>query len=479
MAMCTATTDALESAVKAIQGHKFLFEKQVNHWVGHQEDPTIQDDRTEKLDVRGLLLANPRNMEAELKFHKDLFNKLKFNFLELSTKERFLRRLLASPVQWCTESEIAESEKRIKELKTGLKAYKKETELQHAELAVLVDQVCKEHEDLIKATHTANELRERIGPLVRDLEPSKVFIPFYQEADIASLLTQFDPNKKTLDELTVANDELRGPVETLRDQLQGLESQISAAERERAESAASLALVRDTRAHLELKVAEARAAVQTRDPNLDAYLVWCQQWTQKLLALQGVADVCAIDAATLHVRFVPDALAGAVLEVRVESNASMLHTRRVRARVLPGASCGVVDVEDIVSVANRILEDGGARGEGVVGAVRVVVQEVRGRVECLVKRGKEKAALEAVEGLHVCWDDDSGLVEVGVEGGENGEGRIVQVKLDGGYPAHVGCMQVMEVLPNGGKGKEVIDLQDKIEEAGILTVTQLIEALKS
>jgi hypothetical protein len=64
-----------KSLSQEIETRKFNFEKQIDQWITSQENPQdpnsgVEDDRTEKLDIRGLMLSQPKNMEAELRFHK-------------------------------------------------------------------------------------------------------------------------------------------------------------------------------------------------------------------------------------------------------------------------------------------------------------------------------------------------------------------------------------------------------------------------
>ncbi len=54
-------------------------------------------ERTEQWDIRSLLLSQPKNVEAELKFHKELFSKLKFNYIQQDSQEKFLKRVLEIP----------------------------------------------------------------------------------------------------------------------------------------------------------------------------------------------------------------------------------------------------------------------------------------------------------------------------------------------------------------------------------------------
>ena len=63
-------------------------------------------ERTEQLDIRGLLLSQPKNVLSELDFHKDLFSKLKFNYVEQESQEKFLKRVLEIPALFVQKAEV-------------------------------------------------------------------------------------------------------------------------------------------------------------------------------------------------------------------------------------------------------------------------------------------------------------------------------------------------------------------------------------
>ncbi|KAJ3122799.1 hypothetical protein HK100_011847, partial [Physocladia obscura] len=471
--------EPLSRLIKSIDDQKYNFDKQINTWMGRDVQPTIEDDRTEKLDVRALLLANPKNMESELQFHKELFSKLKFNYLEQSTKEAFLRRILAKPVEWATTDEIKTTEKVISELKSDLKAYKKKTESIRENLAQLVDEVNTggKHKNLLKNRGRADELWQRAAPL---------------NAEIAEILQKFDPEQKTLSELLKINQELS--------QLQELVDKQTAVDAENAAATAESAHLSTVLADLQTKVNEAKNAVHLRDPNLDGYLVWCQSWTTKLMELQGIVQIEAVSINKLKVTFAAfddtedgaennnehkdnfenDISKNVQLHFEIHTNTSVLLKKSVDAKLINSD----IDISDIVNMANTTDIQSSA---GTAHIIWLIAQETRTRVWCWKFREVEKKRLEIVDGLHMCWDDEEGLVEVGVattQGratddirGVQGE-KIVQVRIDGGYPMHWSCMEIISVLPDGGD-EELKGLQSKIESDDIKTVTDLIKMLQT
>ncbi|KAJ3409771.1 hypothetical protein HDU80_009748 [Chytriomyces hyalinus] len=469
-------TEQLDSAIQSVRDNtpKLHFQRQVSHWIGDSDAPAFADDRTEKLDVRGLLLSNPRNMDSELRFHKELFSKLKFNFLEQTTKETFIKRALAQPPQMCQTNEINESETRIRALKSDLKKYKRETEKEQERLSCLIGQVVQEHEHLIKSSALAEEVRDRIDPL---------------ETEIATLLQSFDPEKKTLSELLAMNEKMRVPVQELQIRVQELNRKLEQTAELKQKRIMENNEARATLNALRTKVAEAKQTIQLRDPNMDQYLIWCQHWTSKLLELQGIQSVVAVNTHTLHITF--DTLLtpssnlprGSIILCLEINTASGVFRKRHISGTLQNSKLNISDIVTRVNKGyaslHRDTAGNGAEQQRVGEMMRLITLQIRKRLELRVQRAQEKAFLEAQEDLHVCWDEDMGLVEVGVgrsDGMEDGGETIVQVLLDDAYPEAIGCMQVMDVLPTGGLS--VQDLQLKIHANGILTVTQLVTSMR-
>ncbi|KAJ3025322.1 UNVERIFIED_CONTAM: hypothetical protein HDU68_007257 [Siphonaria sp. JEL0065] len=434
-------------------------------------------------------------MEAELTFHKELFSKLKFNFLEQTTKEQFLTRALAQPPQWCCPQEIAETERTIKDLKTHLKAYKKETEGARENLSALVDQVSNEHQQLLGGRDQANNLLQRIEPL---------------NNEIAEILRSFDPEQKTLSELIAMNQELLEPVQSLQSRLEALESELTASQAAKLAAETELAHLLTAAQGFQVKVSEAKSAVHLRDPNLDGHLVWCQAWTAKLMDLEGIVSFDAVDTNKLEIVYdlspTSENFGGNnarngkyVLEMEINTVESIAGPKQVVDAKVLNVKC---DIQDLVAMANRnqnylYLNNGNVNnGEmkrintasvPIADTIALIAQETRTRLDCLMRRRLEKEELESMGDLHMCWDDDAGLVEIGVvvavqlQEGEGGasqqEERIVQVKIDGDYPRHWSCLEVICVEPEGVEGLSVYGIQKLIETQRIQTITGLIRAL--
>ncbi|KAI9332353.1 hypothetical protein BDR26DRAFT_869352 [Obelidium mucronatum] len=463
-----ATADSLEAAVRAFDETKFHFQKQINHWIGHQSNPAIEDDRTDKLDVRGLLLSNPKNMEAELKFHKELFSKLKFNFLEQTTKEMFLKRVLAQPPEWSSPQEIADTEKRIRDLKSHLKKYKKETETVRDSLSSLVDQVSDEYETLLRGRNRAFDLHQRIDPL---------------NNEIAQMLCSFDPEQKTLPELIAINEELRERVQPLASELKTIESQLTASQAAKTQASAELAHFSAIAESLGVKVAEAKSLVHLRDPNLDGHLVWCQNWDSRLMQLEGIESFEAVDTNKLIINYNLALCRGDTTDMKYTLEIEIGGGEQtVDAKIL-NVKC---DIQDIVKMANRNMYQlqnvGGyladnrravARSSNNIGEViSMIAKEVRTRLSCLADRASEKKKLESIGDLHICWDDEAGLIEIGVV--SNGQDTIIHVKIDGDYPRHWSCIEVIGVEPELEASCDASSIQNIIEENRINTITKLI-----
>lgn len=72
----------------------------------------------------GTTIKNPLVVNEEINFKKEEFAKLKFQYLEQETREKFLRAILSSPPLYVEQTDIDEYEARNKEQKAELKQLK-------------------------------------------------------------------------------------------------------------------------------------------------------------------------------------------------------------------------------------------------------------------------------------------------------------------------------------------------------------------
>lgn len=101
------------------------------------------EERTQVLDIRALLLSQPKNVLSELQFHKDLFSKLKFNYIESESQDKFLKRVLEIPALFVGEEEVLSLEEKVLGQKEKLKDKKKEIQDKKKLLTDLIENVSK------------------------------------------------------------------------------------------------------------------------------------------------------------------------------------------------------------------------------------------------------------------------------------------------------------------------------------------------
>jgi hypothetical protein len=69
---------------------------------------SFPDERTEqRLDVAALIRAHPGNLRGELRFHEELFHRLKFSHIEGRSKIAFAQRILEVPAHLGCEADVA------------------------------------------------------------------------------------------------------------------------------------------------------------------------------------------------------------------------------------------------------------------------------------------------------------------------------------------------------------------------------------
>ncbi|KAJ3332944.1 hypothetical protein HDU76_012513 [Blyttiomyces sp. JEL0837] len=468
--------DQLKELIEKLDDHTFNFQKQISNWIGLQENPTnpgsgIEDDRTEKLDIRGLLLSQPKNMEAELGFHKELFSKLKFNFLEQTTKETFLKRVLAVPPQWCTPDDLKEAEAKNEELKVRLKAFKAETEEAKESLRELVDQVCDgneagrffkltaatnikpyhiEHSKLIQSRNEAEELAKELVTMERDLE-------YYQ--------SMANDDLQTTDELKSILEEQNGPIERLNAELEGWKLKLEEEQNRNTELKARLAELEATKDRAQTAATEAERSLSLRDPREDEYMRWYEHWTEKLMDLQGVRDLKAISENQLEVTYV--IAEGKTTTVSLSVNTDENPSKPNLTLKSLDSTC---NCDDIIEFFNENLDEGLIT---LSEAIPMALGEVVRRLRCYEARQAEFEEVAGQSGNNKPWtfksDPGSDKVVIGV----NSTGRSVVVRVDTDYPMHSDCFDVISIFPDG-KVVDVVNLQKLIDEQKPTSVTGLI-----
>ncbi|KAG0270344.1 hypothetical protein DFQ27_008359 [Actinomortierella ambigua] len=111
----------------------------------------------------GAALALSR-LEGEVEFFKELFDKLKFNYLEQDSKEKFLNGILKDPPLEIKQEDNEELEAKNLETKKMLEDKVQQMEETRQEISDVADTVCRDHaaleKDIIEMTKMLWEMRD-------------------------------------------------------------------------------------------------------------------------------------------------------------------------------------------------------------------------------------------------------------------------------------------------------------------------------
>ncbi|CCE88995.1 Piso0_001790 [Millerozyma farinosa CBS 7064] len=122
---------------------------------------------------------NPGCVGDEINSRKELFSKLKFQYLEQVTKEKFLRAILETPPVYIEKGDIDAIQEKNDSAKAALKEVKNNVQKKMAEIDEVTREVVslnEEYETKYKATddtlQSFSELQDRLDALVRNQKPA-------------------------------------------------------------------------------------------------------------------------------------------------------------------------------------------------------------------------------------------------------------------------------------------------------------------
>ncbi|KAJ3083191.1 hypothetical protein HK102_001195 [Quaeritorhiza haematococci] len=270
------------------------------------EDLTTMHGRD---DLRKLVLGQPRNMEVELNYRKELFSRLKFNYLEQETKEKCLKRVLDIPARFATSMDVADTESVIKERKDILKGNKATTEELKQQLVTVIDSVCPMSEMVRDKSRTLAELADEVAELERLERQAK------QEENREIDTSELQLLEKERDELFRQVESLRSTVTDLTEKVSINEFQRDAMEEE------VRRVLRPRLEETEASAAEALRLASLKDPSAEELSKWYRNSTALLRSLLNLESMKLLNATDLEIlfripRFAPPLVDGSRQEKR-------------------------------------------------------------------------------------------------------------------------------------------------------------------
>ncbi|KAI8822191.1 uncharacterized protein EV422DRAFT_525998 [Fimicolochytrium jonesii] len=233
-------------------------------------------DRTERLDIPALLRAQPRNVEAECRFHEELFKKLKFTYVEQKAKDGFLKRVLDVPPKFPTEEEVQILEARAAKEKELLREKKASIKKMREEVGKLVELAYDGQAALIEQSVAAAATVDDFTMLQRELQ---------------SLNARTEPRVDAIEEQQSIVDSQAKTLTELRDQLIHWQSTLTYRQSKNDTTQSHVSQLATQRASADTAAAEALRIAQSKDPQLEELGRFYKEQTAFLKTLQGVTDI--------------------------------------------------------------------------------------------------------------------------------------------------------------------------------------------
>ncbi|KAH6599189.1 hypothetical protein BASA50_003217 [Batrachochytrium salamandrivorans] len=423
--------------------------------VGHgQVYPDDADHRTQVLDIRRLLLAHPQNTCAEKNFHKELFSKLKFNYLEQAAKESFLTRILQISPEFVSAQALQDLERNVKESKETLKVQKTNFEAQKSEIYELIESTCTAHEQVTLQQKQAVELAEQIVASEAAYQKES-FIDSPRLAEI----TQLEKN-------TLSHQEM---LANLRRQVDDQQKILSDQQAKRALLDKDVVRLEAHKQEAHENALEAMRISKSKDPQVEELGKWYQEAISLLYRCSGVGDIRVISDSNMEITYNMDKETIYTVMIRIlldSEEEDLTHQQqhrqhRVEAQVIDAN----IPIGDILSAAAGFPK--------LDYALSFTVRAVYTRLQNMHRRNKEILLLQA-SNSDVMYDAHIG--EIMVHNSQSG--RMFVFQLDLSYPtSEWQGIRVMGVEPTQVAG-EVEIWQDKIATLKPKSFTELVPCLE-
>ncbi|TPX69267.1 hypothetical protein SpCBS45565_g02604 [Spizellomyces sp. 'palustris'] len=443
------------------------FQQLRQHWIAKYEEPVTDaelalgkgatfpdNDRTERLDIPALLRSQPKNVEAEFRFHEELFKKLKFTYVEQKAKEGFLKRVLDIPPKFPTDQEIEEMEGRSAEKKNVLRAKKAAVRNMREEVDRLIESVYHGHAALLEQSQMATELSDEYKQM---------------DAELQELNARQNPRTVSIEEHEKAVEEQAAAIAELEEQVNHWRSTLEYRQSKTKAVAEEVANLTPKRAEAEACAAEALRISKSKDPKLEELGIWYKEQICLLKQLQGLKDIRHPSSSQVEIVYDVDGVSTCTLMLSFKRDAKALSGWVLDAKFadIP-YPCPIADLLHTANTYFTSLDD----------MLSLFTREIPLRVRNLVQREKEVEDLCA-EYEGASYDPEARELIVHIDA----TGRTFVIRIGHGYPRDGGsALEVVGVEPRMMEVEEAEDelagWKRKIEKNKIAKLKDLVAILE-
>ncbi|KAJ3188257.1 hypothetical protein HDU85_005407 [Gaertneriomyces sp. JEL0708] len=400
-------------------------------------------DRTEKLDIVGLLRSQPKNVLPELRYHEELFKKFRFTYVEQMAKEGFLKRILSIPPRFPTDEETKNMEARAAQGKEALAAKKKEVKELKEGLEDLLEKVFAEHESLTLQSKTAAEFLDQYQAIREELrEVRSTSNP--RSSYLEEKRRELSEQANILRELEDQRNQWTSALEVRQARLKAVEQEIEE-------------VLIPKRLEAEANANEAQRISRSKDPKLEELGKWYQEQIKTYKELQGLKSITHPSPTHVAITYDLDGAAECTLALEFKRSASTPSGWNLTAM----DSLYACPIDDLIHTANyaRIRLDD---------MLAVFTREVPLRLRNHFRR--EREIEEICSGRDgVSYDPETGEVTVFV--GDSGKAFVI--RMANSYPLSEGRgLQIVRI--EGEHGEELEAWRRIMIEKDIKSLRKLV-----
>ncbi|KAK6456098.1 uncharacterized protein RJT20DRAFT_41677 [Scheffersomyces xylosifermentans] len=154
-----------------------------------------------ELEASSVKLSNPKRINEELAYQKEIFSKLKFLYLEQETRDKFLRKISELTTDHIDTNDLRKIEEETIESKQNLKKLKAKMYQQIDDLDIVVDESYELYEQYEQKIAIANNLLGDISNLEEELEDLINDQELFDDSQIANDILQSGTEVSTIDQI--------------------------------------------------------------------------------------------------------------------------------------------------------------------------------------------------------------------------------------------------------------------------------------